>query len=416
MSSQSTGDGHVTITVTFKLGTDLDKAQVLVENRVAVAAAAPAGGGAGDRASSCASARRDLLLAVHMYSPDNSLDQQYISNYSTLHIRDELLRLPGVGDLGSRAARDYAMRIWIDPDKAAARNLTVEDIVGALRSPQRPGGRRLDRRSRRSAPGGGAHQLDVQTQGRLTTPQQFGDIVVKRDAAGPRHPGLRRGAGRAGRGRLHHRRLPRIRQDNGALISQRRRGRHPAAARRQRPGRPPTRSRPTMKRLAPGLPARPRLHRSSTTRPTTSAPRSPRCEKTLLDALVLVVIVIVVFLQTWRAALIPILAIPVALIGTLRGAGGGRLLAQHAVPVRAWCWPSASSSTTPSWWSRTSSATCAPGLTPARGGARHHGRGRRRAGRHRAGADRGLRAGRPSSAASPASSTAVRADHRRGRR
>ena len=73
-------------------------------------------------------------MAVHMYSPDGSLDQQYIANYVGLHVRDELLRLPGVGDIGSRAARDYAMRIWIDPDKAAARNLTVDDVVAALRS------------------------------------------------------------------------------------------------------------------------------------------------------------------------------------------------------------------------------------------------------------------------------------------
>jgi HAE1 family hydrophobic/amphiphilic exporter-1 len=182
MSSQSTGDGRLSITVTFRLGADIDKDLVLVENRAAVAvpqlpAAVQATGLVVRKASP------DLLLAVHFYSPDNSLDQQYISNYFTLHVRDELLRLPGVGDLGGRASRDYAMRIWIDPDKAAQRQLTVEDVVTALRAHNTqvaagsigvpPFG-----------PGVGAQQLNIQTEGLLTTPQQFGDIVVKRDAAG----------------------------------------------------------------------------------------------------------------------------------------------------------------------------------------------------------------------------------------
>jgi len=182
MSSQSTADGHLTITVTFKLGADVDKDLVLVENRAQVAvpqlpAEVQATGLVVRKASP------DLLLAVHFYSPDNSLDQQYISNYFTLHVRDELLRLQGVGDLGSRAARDYAMRIWIDPDKAAQRNLTVDDVVNALRADniqvaagsigQPPFG-----------PGASAQQLNIQTEGLLTTPQEFGDIIVKRDSAG----------------------------------------------------------------------------------------------------------------------------------------------------------------------------------------------------------------------------------------
>ena len=180
MSSQSTGDGHLSITVTFRLGADIDKDLVLVENRAAVAvpqlpAAVQATGLVVRKASP------DLLLAVHFFSPDNSLDQQYISNYFTLHVRDELLRLPGVGDLGGRAARDYAMRIWIDPDKAAERNLTVDDVVNALRAHNiqvaagsigvPPFG-----------PGVGAQQLNIQAEGLLTTPEQFGDIIVKLDA------------------------------------------------------------------------------------------------------------------------------------------------------------------------------------------------------------------------------------------
>src|SRR5471030_1352477 len=182
MSSQSTGDGHVTITVTFKLGTDPDQAQVLVENRVATATpllpAEVVATGVTVRKSS-----PDLLMAVHNYSPDGSLDQRYIANYVGLHIRDALLRVPGVGDIGSRAARDYAMRIWIDPDRAASRGLTVEDIVGALRSHNV----QVAAGSIGAPPGASAasaYQLNIQALGRLTTPAQFGDIVVKSNAQG----------------------------------------------------------------------------------------------------------------------------------------------------------------------------------------------------------------------------------------
>ena len=133
MFSQAASDGTLTLTVTFALGTDPNTAQVLVENRVA--AATPLlppeviASGVTVRKSSS-----DILMAVHTYSPDGSLDQQYIANYATLHVHDQLLRIPGVGDISSRAARDYSMRIWIDPDKAAQRNLTVEEIVNALKS------------------------------------------------------------------------------------------------------------------------------------------------------------------------------------------------------------------------------------------------------------------------------------------
>jgi multidrug efflux pump subunit AcrB len=182
MSSQSTGDGHVTITVTFALGTDPNIAQVLVENRVA--AATPLlppeviASGVTVRKSSS-----DILMAVHTYSPDGSLDQQYIANYVGLHIRDALLRVPGVGDITSRAARDYSMRIWIDPDRAAARNLTVDDIVTALQSHNIQVAAGAIGQPPESK-GGSAYQFNVETLGRLSTPQQFSDIIVKTDAQG----------------------------------------------------------------------------------------------------------------------------------------------------------------------------------------------------------------------------------------
>ena len=119
MSSQSTGNGAVQITVTFKLGTDLDKAQVLVQNRVAVAQPRlpqqVQAIGVTVRKSS-----PDFMMAIQMYSPDNSKSYAYVANYASLNVRDRLLRIEGVGDIALRGARDYAMRIWIDPDRAAA--------------------------------------------------------------------------------------------------------------------------------------------------------------------------------------------------------------------------------------------------------------------------------------------------------
>ncbi len=157
----------------------------------------------------------DFLMAVHNYSPDGSLDQHYIANYVGLHIRDALLRVPGVGDIGSRASRDYAMRIWIDPDLAAARGLTVEDIAGALKShnvqvaagsvgqpPQPSLGR--------------AYQLNIQALGRLTTPGRVRQHHHQVRRAGPGDPGRRRGAGGTGRAGLHHQRLYEREERRGA--------------------------------------------------------------------------------------------------------------------------------------------------------------------------------------------------------
>jgi HAE1 family hydrophobic/amphiphilic exporter-1 len=314
MSSQSTGDGHLSITVTFKLGADIDKDLVLVENRAAVAIpqlpSAVQATGLVVRKSS-----PDLLLAVHMYSPDNSLDQQYISNYFTLHIRDELLRLPGVGDLGSRAARDYAMRIWIDPDKAAQRNLTVDDVVSALRAHNV----QVAAGSIGEPPfgaGSSARQLDVQTLGLLTTPAQFGDIVVKRDAQGRITKVSDVARVELGAADYTTDAYLAIRQGNGAVVS------HHAAAVGilQLPGANGLETaeeiKTTMKRLSADFP--PGLGYEIIYNPTEYVAASiTEVEKTLGIAIVLVVIVIVVFLQTWRAALIPVLAIPVALIGSM---------------------------------------------------------------------------------------------------
>ncbi|HWU72701.1 MAG TPA: efflux RND transporter permease subunit, partial [Sphingomonas sp.] len=132
-SSQSTGDGNVTITVTFKIGTNLDAAQVLVQNRVAIAVPRLPEEvqrlGVVTRKTS-----PDFLMVVNLVSPDNSLDRGYLSNYALTQVRDRLSRIDGVGDVRLFGSRDYAMRAWIDPNRAAALNLTAGEIVQALRA------------------------------------------------------------------------------------------------------------------------------------------------------------------------------------------------------------------------------------------------------------------------------------------
>src|ERR1700683_301918 len=133
MSSQSTGDGKLTITVTFNIGTDLNVAQMLSQNRVQDAL--PRLPDDVQRLGvQVRKANPTILLAVHLYSPDATRDMLYLSNYATLHIKDALARLPGVGDVQLFGARDYAMRIWLDPDKVAAYRLNASEVLAALRA------------------------------------------------------------------------------------------------------------------------------------------------------------------------------------------------------------------------------------------------------------------------------------------
>src|SRR5260221_7621911 len=133
MNSQATGDGKLTITVTFRIGTDLNIAQMLTQNRVQDALPRLPEDvqrlGVQVRKSTA-----NILLAVHLMSPDSSRDDLYMSNYATLHVKDALARLPGVGDVQLFGARDYAMRIWLDPDKVAAHNLNAGEVLAALRA------------------------------------------------------------------------------------------------------------------------------------------------------------------------------------------------------------------------------------------------------------------------------------------
>src|SRR5262244_737030 len=179
--SQATGNGALSINVVFKPGTNIDQAQVLVQNRVSVALPRLPEEvqriGVTVRKSS-----PDLMLVIHLISPDGSLDQQYISNYATVNVRDVITRVDGVGDTIVFGARDYSMRIWLDPAKVQARRLTASDAVSALRAANVAVASGAINQPPATSPGG--FEIAVQTLGRLSSADQFGDIVVATDEDG----------------------------------------------------------------------------------------------------------------------------------------------------------------------------------------------------------------------------------------
>jgi hydrophobe/amphiphile efflux-1 (HAE1) family protein len=303
MVSQATADGNLQITVSFSLGTNLDTAQVLVQNRLAIAQPRLP-----DEVQRIGVTVRknspDLLMVIHLSSPDGSRDQLYISNYATLQVKDVLARLDGVGDVRVFGARDYAMRIWLDPDRLASRNLTSGEVVSALQ------GQNVQVASgvvnQPPVPNQGAFQLNVETLGRLIDPAQFANVIVKTDPDGR----LTR-VGDVARVELGA-------QDYGAngyldtrqavplLIFQR-----PGSNALATAGRVLA----TMKELSAGFPEG--LRYDIVYNPTEFIAESVReLIKTIFEAVGLVIIVVILFLQTWRASIIPIVAIPVSLIGT----------------------------------------------------------------------------------------------------
>src|SRR6195256_2656318 len=173
--SQATSNGQLNITVTFKLGTDLDKAQVLVQNRVAIAQPRLPDEGQRNGVTTRKNSP-DLLMVVFMLSPDDTYDQLYISNYALRQVRDQLLRLDGIGDITIFAARDYSMRLWLDPDKIATLGVTARDVLAAIRAQnlQITGGQIAE-----PPIADRAYQPNLTFIGRLRDPAQFEDIVLK---------------------------------------------------------------------------------------------------------------------------------------------------------------------------------------------------------------------------------------------
>ncbi|MEM9761170.1 MAG: multidrug efflux RND transporter permease subunit [Pseudomonadota bacterium] len=303
MLSQSTSDGIMTLTLTFELGTDLDQAQVLVQNRVAIA-----------EPRLPESVRRlgvttqknspDLLMVVNLFSPDDTYDQIFIANYAVLQLRDPLRRLRGVGQIQLFGASEYAMRIWLDPDRIAAYGLTAGEVVAALRAQNVQVASGVMNQPPQS--GDAAFQINVQTQGRLSEPDEFAEVVVKADDDGRV---IRvRDVGRVELGAQSY-------TTRGYL------GSKPAIAMpvSQRPGSNALDTAREVEALMEELSADfpPGLEYAIAYNPTEFIGESvDAVTHTIFEAVALVIIVVVLFLQSWRSAVIPIVAIPISLIGT----------------------------------------------------------------------------------------------------
>jgi multidrug efflux pump len=303
MSSQSTQDGSMTLTVTFKLGTNLDIAQVLVQNRVALAEARLPEEvqklGVNTQKKS-----PNLMMVVHLYSPDKSYDQSYISNYAYLQIRDTLARLQGVGDVNVFGAREYSMRIWLDPARMWLRQLKTNDVVSAIQAQnvQVAAGRL----GSEPAPRGTDVVLSVNARGRLRSPEQFSQIVVKRG-----NDGQMVYLGDVARVELGAKDYSVDSYLDGqpaqAIVIFQQPGTNAVATSH--------RVLAAMESLSKNFPKG--LKYAVVYNTTVFVEQSVAAViHTLFEAIVLVSIVVLVFLQSWRATIIPLCAVPVSLVGT----------------------------------------------------------------------------------------------------
>jgi hydrophobe/amphiphile efflux-1 (HAE1) family protein len=303
MKSAASSDGTLSLTVTFKLGSDIDRAAVQVQNRVAQALPRlPESVRA--LGVTTAKASPNITMVVHVTSPDESYNGLYLSNFATLNVRDDLARLSGVGSAQVFGAGNYAMRVWIDPDKAAQRGLTALDIVGAIReqnvqvsagaigaSPQ---------------PKGTAVQYLVNARGRLESPEEFGAIVLKSSADGAVTRLRDVARVELGANTYASNSLLNNKQAAAVVIFE-----APGAnsialsdAVRER-----------MAELSKSFPKG--VSWEVVYDPTVFVSKSiDSVITTLLEAVALVVLVVVLFLQTWRASIIPLLAVPVSIVGT----------------------------------------------------------------------------------------------------
>jgi hydrophobe/amphiphile efflux-1 (HAE1) family protein len=303
MESQSTPDGTMSLTITFELGTDVDHAQVLVQNRVD--RALPRLPEEVRRAGVVTQkSSPEMLMVVHLISPDRSRDQVYIANYAYLQIRDVLSRINGIGELRVFGGSEYSMRVWLDPEHLAALDLTAGDVVGALREQnvQVAAGKI----GQTPLPKPTDFQITISSQGRLTTAEEFADIVIKRGAEG-RITRLSDVA-RIELGAQDYSVNSYLDGNNAvALLVFARPGTNGVDTAHEVEA--------TVKELSKSFPDG--LEYRIAYNPTRFVEESiHEVGRTLLEATLLVVLTVFIFLQRWQATLIPVVAIPISLIGT----------------------------------------------------------------------------------------------------
>ena len=302
-SSQATSDGALTLTVTFALGTDLNTAQVDVQNRVAQAL--PKLPEEVQRLGvTTQKSSPDLTMVVHLTSPDQRYDMLYLSNYARLHVKDVLGRLNGVGDVQIFGAGEYSMRVWLDPQKLAQRGLTTGDVVNAIREQNV----QVAAGALNAPPGpsNSAFQLNINTRGRLVSEDDFRNIIVRTSANG---------------GVTHLGDIAKVDLGSNNYALRSLLDNKPAVALPifARPGSNAIQIsdevRSTMAQLKKDFPQG--VDYSIVYDPTVFVRGSIEAvAHTLLEAILLVVLVVILFLQTWRASIIPLVAVPVSLIGT----------------------------------------------------------------------------------------------------
>jgi multidrug efflux pump len=305
MSSRCTNDGQMTLDVTFELGTNLDTAQVLLQNRVAIAEA-KLPDEVKRQGVTTKKKSPSILLCVNLVSPDNSYDQLFLSNFATLQVKDSLARLKGVGDVSFLGARDYSMRVWLDPEKLASRNLTAGDVLNALREQNvQVAAGRIGQAPSES---GQNFELTISTQGRLLDADEFADIIIKTGDAG--QIASIRDVARTELGAKNY-------DVSSSLDGQ------PSItlAVFQIPGSNALATakavKSEMKRMKELLPFPAGIDYRIVYDTTVFIDESIHdVYKTLAEAFVLVFIVVLVFLQDWKATILPMIDVPVSLIGT----------------------------------------------------------------------------------------------------
>ncbi len=302
-SSQATADGVLNLTVTFRVGTDVDLAQVSVQNRVSQALPRLPEE-VRQLGVTTVKSSPNITMVVHLVSPDNRYDMVYLRNYALLQVKDALARIPGVGQVTTFGAGDYAIRVWLDPHKVAARGLSAGDVVAAIQEQNVQVAAGVVGGMPMSEPVD--YTLTVNARGRLTSEDQFRDIIIKTGADGQitRLGDVARVELGAGSYTL------RSMLDNKDAV---------AMAIFQAPGsnalRVSNSVRVTMKELSRNFPQG--VAYQVVYDPTTNVREGiHEVAKTLFEAILLVVVVVVLFLQTWRASVIPLVAVPISIVGT----------------------------------------------------------------------------------------------------